>query len=216
MKSVEKLKIEARQTRYYRTASNYIYHLDWHVAELSMRVRSKEWEWEDCARLVRGNPNIEPYDLALKHMIHWGKADARIIEDAFGVSLPPSVHEFYTEIQEAVLVWRNIFHFLHPKDIVAWEKECRAACKHENLPVRLIRFCKLVTGDSVALRLNERSGKWSIVHAPVQTPTEEIQSPLYDDPEYQLSDDLDNWLLWLMQHDGLICQDERQWVERIG
>jgi hypothetical protein len=68
----------------------------------------------------------------------------------------------------------------------------------------------------VALRLSERGGKWSIVHASVDTPTEEIQSPLYDDPEYQLSDNLDNWLLWLMQHDGLICLDERQWVERIG
>jgi hypothetical protein len=214
MKSIEQLKIDADVVRLYRSSSTYIDYAQWHVADFSHRLPGSNWA--DYVRIVRGNPDREPYDMALRHMIHWGKADARVIEDAFGVSLPPSVHEFYSEIQEAVLFWKEIFHFLHPRDVVAWEREYRMLCEDDDLPVRLIRFCKLRTGASVALRLSERGGKWSIVHASVDTPTEEIQSPLYDDPEYQLSDNLDNWLLWLMQHDGLICLDERQWVERIG
>lgn len=72
-----------------------------------------ETDWSDCRELLSADdPNTGNYDFAVRHMIRWGKADARIIEDAFQISLPPSVHELYAHIQEAILIWRNIFIFL--------------------------------------------------------------------------------------------------------
>jgi len=156
--------------------------------------------------------------MELKHMIHWGKADARIIEDAFGVELPSCVHDFYSEIKECVLNWKESYQILSPQDVVDWEKLNRETSDEEDLPIRLIRFCKVVaSSDSISLRKNTKNDHWNIQYNSLDYRTKVFQSAEFD-TELILADNLDEWLLKLMANDGILDPDEPQYLplERIA
>lgn len=213
MKSLNMLKLEAETSRVYRVNNNQFEYIDWHVRDMIERIPGKDWS--SCCSVIKGQPNKTPYELELKHMIQWGRADARVIEDAFQVTLPDCVHSFYSEIQEAVLNWKNTYHILRPEHVVAWEKLYRDLCEDTYLPVNLIRFCKLDrTGDSIALRKHTQTGRWHIDYAAVDQSTEEIQSSDFD--EEPLATSLDDWLIDLINNDGVIDPDREQMLERLN
>lgn len=168
--------------------------------------------WHECAQVIAGKPGKGVYDVEVNHMVEWGRSDARIIEDAFQVKLPESVHLFYRHITEAVFLWRKAYHFLSPDAVVAWEREYRQLTEAEDLPVRLIRFCK-TDGDSIAFRFNPVSRNWSIVFAAYYDSTEQIQNALWDGGS--VTEEIDQLLGLLMQQDGLLYPEERCEVERV-
>ena len=215
MKAVEALKQEENHSRIYRTRTPMYKEVMWHVSDMKTRIPSVDWA--GCCKLLHGPPKNDFYEIEVKHMIHWGRADARIIEDAFQVSLPDDIHEFYSEIQECVLNWKYAYHILRPEDAVDWETFYRQeeGCNHP--PVNLIRFCKISgSSDSIAFRKHTQTGKWQIDYARLYVSTEELQSPKYDTT--CLAEDLAGWLQRLRSNDGILHEDDRRLtaVERIG
>lgn len=203
------LRKEAICDRTYRGRSHYSDEAAWYVSQMSQRY--PDTNWREYANITAETAGCH-YDIKVKHMIRWGRSDARIIEDAFQVKLPDSVHEFYSQITEAVFLWRKIFHFLPPDDVVAWERECRQLTECEELPVHLIRFCK-TDADSLALRFNFRTGNWNIVFAAYYDSTEEIQSPSSDNT--YIAETLDQLLDLLLRQDGLIYLEEMCHMQKV-
>ncbi len=211
MRSIDLIKAQASETRVYRTTFNIADDLMWHVNDFNARLPGTNWH-EFCQALPK-NPDGS-HDMALRHMIHWGKADARVIEDAFQVTLPPSVHAFYAEIQEAVLNWSHTYHIMRPEHVVAWEREYRELSEDTDLPVRLIRFCKMpVTGVSIAFRQHPQTDAWNIGWTSVDDLTEELQSLAGD--FCMVAEDLDQWLVHLLDNDGVSFSDQQQWFEKV-
>jgi hypothetical protein len=140
-------------------------------------------------------------------MIRWGKADARMIEDAFQIKLPDSIHELYEHIQEAYLVWRNIIHIMHPEEVISWERQNREWEGKASGPVRLVRFIqsRWTSGD-IGFRKSVSDDKWRIHYFAVD-----------DGPDYEaashdgcdLADDLDSWLQYMMANDVAFSPDEQ-------
>lgn len=215
MKALEALKQDADLSRVYRTQTTMCDDVLWHVSDMTTRIPGIDWA--GCCKFPKGPPKREPYDIEVKHMIHWGRADARIIEDAFKVTLPAYVHELYSEIRECVLNWKYSYHILDPKSVVEWERFHREEEGADSLPVHFIRFCKVSgSSGSIALRKQTQTGKWHVDYASLYETTEEAQSSKYDDTH--LSEDLDGWIQRLMANDGILHDDDRNItaVERVA
>lgn len=210
MNTYAALKEESEHVRVYRGKSNYCDEAAWYASYMARKYPDSDWQ--NYPRIVAGLPEQGAYDIAVKHLIQWGSSDACIIEDAFHLKLPESIHAFYRNVTEAVLLWNKVFHFLHPIDVVAWEQEARQSSDCKNLPIQMIRFCK-TDADSLALRYNPRNDSWNIVFAAYYEPTEEIQSPQWD--EQSIARDIEEVLDLLMRQDGLIFLEERTFMERI-
>lgn len=218
MKSLELLRAEAAQKRMYRTRSN-VFEKIGSLTEL-FQQRYPQTDWSYARERSHDDPSTGNYDLAVRHMIKWGKADARIIEDVFHIRLPQSIHEMYAQIQEACLIWRNIIHILHPKDVVAWELQNREWEGKTNQPVRLVRFIQSErTSGDIALRKSVSDNKWRIHFCSIE------EGPNYESPSHDgcdLAEDLDDWLMYMMAHDGAFSPDENDHaqaaclIERIG
>lgn len=215
MQSLEALKQDADQSRVYRTRTPMCDEVLWHVSDMTTRIPGIDWA--ACCQFPKGPPKTAPYDIEVKHMIHWGRADARIIEDAFKVTLPTYVHELYSEIRECVLNWKYSYQILDPESVVEWEKFHREEEDIQSLPVHLIRFCKIAgTSDSIAFRKHTQSGRWNIIYAALCDSTDYLQSPECDTSD--LDEDLDAWIHRLRTNDGILHDDDRKItaVERIG
>ncbi len=215
MTSLEALKLEADHSRVYRTRTPMCDDVLWHVSDMTTRIPGIDWA--ACCRFPKGPPKREPYEIEVKHMIHWGRADARIIEDAFEVTLPAYVHEFYSEIRECVLNWKYSYHILDPESVVEWERFHREEEGIESLPVNLIRFCKIAgSSDSIAFRKHTQSGRWNITYAALCDATDYLQSSACDTSD--LDEDLDSWLQRLKANDGILHDHDRNItdVERVA
>ena len=207
MKSIDLLREEEKHSRVYRTHTPIRREVLWHVSDMNARIPGIDWT--DCCKFPNIAPRKDSYDIEVKHMIHWGRADARIIEDAFHVVLPNYVHEFYSEIQECVLNWKYSYHILRPEDVVDWETFYRGEEGKHDLPFNLIRFCKVSSSsDSIAFRKNTRTGQWNIVYSSLYISTEEFQSAKYDS-DY-LAEDLDAFIFKLTSSDGILHSDDRK------
>lgn len=210
MKSLELLRQEESQQRVYRTKTNIIDSVRGFV--VYFRQKHPQTDWSSCCELLAEYPTkIPSYDFTVRHMIQWGKADARVIEDAFQISLPQSIHELYSQIQEAVLFWRDIIHILNPNDAVSWERQNREWEDTENGPFRLIRFIESRWyGGSIGIRKSVSDDKWRIYYAAVD------DGPGYEDKShdgFDLADDLDSWLQYMMANDGAFSPAERHHVQ---
>lgn len=215
MRSIEILTQEAQHSRVYRTHTPMCDEVLWHVSDMTARIPGIDWS--DCCKFPQGPPKKAPYEIEVKHMIHWGRADARIIENAFKIKLPDYVHEFYSKIQECVLNWKYSYQILRPEVVVEWEKFHREEEGDGGLPFHLIRFCKISgSSDSIAFRKHNQTGRWNIDYASVSDTTEEIQSSKYDSA--YLAEDLDEWLQKLISNDGILHSDDRRLttVERLA
>lgn len=213
--SVEALKQEANSSRVYRTRTPMCDEISWHASD--MKTRAPEVDWSDCCKLLKGPPAIQAYEIEVKHMIRWGRADASVIEKAFGVKLPDDVHAFYAHIQECVLNWKYSYQILNPKDVVNWERYHRHEEGAKHLPYHLIRFCKISgSSDSIAFRKHTHTGQWNIDYAAICDSTEELQSPKNDNTS--LAEDLDTWMHRLMTSDGILHEEDRRItaVERVA
>jgi hypothetical protein len=215
MNAIEALKQEENQSRIYRTRTPMYKEAMWHVSDMTNRIPGVDWA--SCCQFPKGLPKRDPYEIEVKHMIHWGRSDARIIEDAFQVSLPDDIHAFYSEIQECVLNWKYGYHILRPEDAVDEERFYRQEEGCDHLPVGLIRFCKITgSSDCIAFRKHTQTGKWQIDYASLYVSTEEQQSLKYDTT--CLAEDLAGWLQRLRSSDGILHEDDRRLtaVERIA
>lgn len=193
------------ERRIYRTDSDFLGKIEplaqWFCDKYPGNRQPKHY-----CELVSGRYGKGSYDFAVRHMIRWGRADARLIEDAFQISLPPFIHEFYSQVQEAVLVWRNIIHILPPEEVIAWERQNREWEGKGNGPVRLVRFIKSysVSGD-IAIRRSVSDDKWRMFYVSVDDEANYEEARL---DHYTLAEDLDSWLQYLMTNDGAYSQDE--------
>jgi hypothetical protein len=204
MKALELLQQEAGQRRLYRTDSDILETISPLVGYFQRKYPDSDWG--NCCELVSGRYGKGSYDLSVRHMIRWGKADARVIEDAFQISLPPFIHEMYSQIQEAILVWRNIIHILPPEEVVAWERQNREWEGKEGQPVRLVRFIQSerLSGD-IAIRQSVSDNKWRMFYVTVDDDSD------YDDQrldQHTLSEDLDSLLQYMMANDGAFSPSE--------
>lgn len=215
MKALEALKQEADHSRMYLTGTPMCDEVLWHVSDMTTRIPGIDWA--GCCKFPQGPPKRAPYEIEVKHMIHWGRADALIMEDAFQVTLPDYVHEFYSKIQECVFNWKYSYQVLRPEDVVAWEKFHREEEGNKSLPVHLIRFCKIAgSSDSIAFRKHTQTGRWNIIYAALCDSTDYLQSSECDTSDWD--EDLDAWLHRLMANDGILHDDDRKItkIERIA
>lgn len=205
MKALDLLRQEASERRVYRTTSDIMDTISRCVADFQQRY--PDTDWSPSSELVAGKRNKGEYDFAVRHMIRWGKADARVIEDAFQVKLPDSIHELYAHIQEAYLVWRNIIHIMHPDEVVSWERQNREWEGKGGGSVRLVRFIqsRWTSGD-IGFRKSVSDDRWRVYYAAVD------DAPGHEDASrdgHDLADDLDSWLQYLMTNDGAFSPDEQ-------
>jgi hypothetical protein len=222
MKSIDLLRAEATQKRLYQTRSNIFDKIDSLAALFQQRY--PELDWTDCRELLSDDDSkTGNYDFAVRHIIKWGRADARIIEDAFQISLPPCVHELYSQIQAAVLIWRNVFHLLPPSEVVAWELQNRAWLDMDlnEPPIQFVRLmkCESASGD-IAIKRSAKDNKWRVFHISVDHDSIYTDDPLND--QFPLSEDLDSWLQYLIENDGafspeVLYQEQAAYlIDRIG
>ena len=200
---------EASCDRIYRGHSNYSDEAAWYASHMSQRY--PDTNWQEYTSILSNVPGHH-YDIKVKHMIQWGRSDARIIEDAFQVQLPDSVHEFYQRVTEAVFFWRKTYHFLCPTDVVLWEREIRHLTECEHLPNHFITFCR-TDGDYLGFRFNPRQKTWTIFYYTADEFLEDIQSPAND--ESHVCEKIDDLLQLLMQQDGLIEVNDQCYMERL-
>lgn len=207
MKSIELLRAEAAQKRVYRTSSNIFEKIESLTEQFQQRHPETDWSYSH--ERSNHDPRTGNYDLAVRHMIKWGKADVRIIEDAFEISLPPSIHELYAHIQEAVLIWRNIFHLMPPAEVVAWEKQNREWLMMDpnEPPVQFVRLmsCVSASGD-IALKKCANDDQWRVFYVSPDHDSVYENNPLND--QYPLAEDLDSWLRYVMEKDGAFSPSE--------
>jgi hypothetical protein len=222
MKSLELLREEATRKRVYRTSSNIFDKIDSLVG--LFQQRHPETDWSDCRELLSAyDPSTGSHDFAVRHLIKWGKADARIIEDAFQITLPPYVHEWYSHIQEAILIWRNVFHLMHPAEVVAWERQNREwlDMKPDEPPTQFVRLlkCESIAAD-IALKKNAKDGQWRVFIIGPDHDSIYTDDPIND--QFPLAEDLDSWLQYVMESDGAfspheVYQEQAAYlIERIG
>lgn len=207
MKSIELLRTEAEQKRVYRTRSNIFEKIS-SLTEL-FQQKYPETDWSYARERSDDDPSTGNYDLAVRHMIKWGKADARIIEDAFEIRLPSCIHELYANIQEATLTWRNVFHLMSPAEVVTWEKQLREwlDMAPDDPPVQFVRFMKCETASGeIALKKCARDDKWRVFHVSVDHDTAYEDNPLNDSSP--LAEDLDSWLQFVINNDGAFSPHE--------
>jgi hypothetical protein len=198
MKALEQLRQEEEQRRVYRTETEIVDKITPLVDYFGQKY--PDTDWRSCCEVVSGKCGKGQYDLAVRHMIRWGKADARVIEDAFQISLPPFIHELYSQMQEAVFIWRNVIRLMPPEEVVAWERQNREWENKEGQPVRLVRFIdsRSYSGD-IAVRQSVCDDKWRMYYVSVDDDSD------YDDAkmdQYTLAEDLDSWLQYVMANDG--------------
>ena len=204
MKALELLRQEAEQRRVYRTETDIVDTIQPLVDYFGQKY--PDTDWRDCCEVVSGKCGKGAYDLAVRHMVRWGKADARVIEDAFQISLPPFIHELYSQMQEAVFIWRNVVHLMPPEEVVSWERENREWEDKEGQPVRLVRFMnsRRHSGD-IAIRRSVCDDHWRMFYVSVDN------EPDYDEArldQYTMAEDLDSWLQYVMANDGAYSPSE--------
>ncbi len=204
MKALELLRQEADQRRVYRAEMDIVDTITPLVDYFGQKY--PDTDWRSCCEVISDQGGKWPYDLAVRHMIRWGKADARVIEDAFQISLPPFIHELYSQIEEAVFIWRNVVRLMPPEEVVAWERENREWEDKEGQPVRLVRFMKSrrLSGD-IAIRRSVCDDQWRMYYVSVDDDSDYDEERL---DQYTLAEDLDSWLQYMMANDGAFSSSE--------
>jgi hypothetical protein len=191
----------ANESRSYESRSIYLSKLEQCVSAYKNAYLEKDWS--NVLKITRRLRGKKPYKIRVRHLIRFEKADATIIEHAFGVSLPESVHRFYNEVTECVLTLRNLVVILTPEEVVKLETKYREIERSVGLkeePVRLIRFAlNATTGECFAFRKRVSDDKWAIGLTWDEQQTAYFQSAELDsigDP------DIDTWMERLLSTDG--------------
>lgn len=176
MEPTELLRTESVAERIYRSEGVYIDAVARAIGGFQRRY--PDGDWKDHCRLVSGTPGNGEYQIALRHFVRWGSADASLMERHWGIKLPPWIHEFYSQVSEAVFLWRNLIRVMPPVEVIRNEDEQRSWDGGGGLPIRLIRFAVIwLTGSHLALRQSVEDGRWRIMYVSGYDTTESARTP---------------------------------------
>ena len=131
-----------------------------------------------------------------------GTADGvRSVEERFGVSLPPELHQFYGRWNGGVLVYGILYFMLSADEIIQTAEESRELEGVSlDLPWHMIRFCNLGDGCYTALR-RRSEGDWEIIWADIEDAELDLLHPV--DLEEDHNGILDpSFPAWLRRVDG--------------
>lgn len=218
MSAVELLRGEADQIRNYRSRSNYFRELQSRIGDF--QSKHPGIDWSQCCQLVDGIPGKTEYQIAVKHAIKWGAADASVMEKHWGIKLPDWMHDFYSQVSEGIFTWGNLFQLHHPLDVIKLETLHRSSEGALKIPVRLIRFITIwSTADCFALMKNPGEETWQITYAALDDGTQWLQEQRAD-PAI-LDKDLEAWFSRMIATDALPVQkvptfDERVFMNRVS